>query len=295
MNPITEAAFIATIGYERASASFAAEVLAPSAIVGGIGLAGVSIPVYRFLHPSTSSRMPGARRRLRFGTPSTKGSIVRPRKRQRVSRRLGRTGGFTGQLKYVDYEYDAAIVSTLAGSEADPGTALSLNAVAVGDGANTRDALKTTAISCLIKGEIFFNAETQANPEGSHAVRIIVLQDRQTNGAQMAAENAFVDPTNTDLDIHALKNLEYNYRFRILKDFIIHRPDATAVWNGTNSVTGEAIIPFVCWVPCKGMATHYNNTTAAIGSISDNSLHVVAIATTGTSASLKYLSRFRFH
>ena len=68
MDPITEAAFVASLGFERASAAFTEEVLAPALGVGGVAVAGVAVPVYHYTHPTqqehtTDNMAPRSRKR----------------------------------------------------------------------------------------------------------------------------------------------------------------------------------------------------------------------------------------
>ena len=208
-----------------------------------------------------------------------------------------RIGGFLGiEKKFIDYEYDAAVVETVAGAEADPATALSLSALAQGDGESNRDGRQVRLLSVHMKGEVQFDPLDQATPGQAQCVRLLVVLDKQTNGAQLNAEDVLLDPTNTDLDVHAFRNLQYTQRFRVLKDFVVRQPTPSAVWDGTSTLKGGVQVPFKVNIELGNMPVTYTGTTAAIASIADNSIHVIAIAsTTATgSATLKYISRLRF-
>jgi len=214
---------------------------------------------------------------------------------KKKSRNL-RIGGFLGiEKKFVDYEYDAAVVQTVASSESDPATALSLNCTAQGDGPNQHDGRKQTTTSVELRGNVVWSATDAATPVEPGFVRILIVHDRQTNGAQFNAEDVLDDPTDADLETCALRNVEFEKRFRILKDFIVKKPATTFVWDGTSAPSEAAYAPFHCFIPLKGgLVTNYTSTTADIANIKDNSIHVIAIGE-GGGAILRYVSRCRFY
>ena len=203
-----------------------------------------------------------------------------------------RIGGFLGiEKKFIDYEYDAAVVDTVAGSEADPATALSLTATAQGDGESNRDGRKVRLVSVHMRGHIQF--EAVADGTAAEYVRILVVHDKQTNGAQFNAEDVLKDPTNADLDTDAFRNLQYTQRFTVMKDFWVRSGNRTYAFD-SNTPAGAAV-PFKVNINLGNMPVTYTGSTAAIGSIADNSIHVMAICNEGSSnATLKYLSRCRF-
>lgn len=214
-----------------------------------------------------------------------------------AERRLNvRIGGFLGiEKKFVDYEYDAAVVQTVASSEADPATALCLNVTAQGDGPSEHDGRSQRALSVEIKGQVTWSATDAATPSEPGYVRILVVHDRQTNGAQFNAEDVLDDPTDADLDTLAMRNVEFEKRFRILKDIIVKKPNnGSFVWDGTSAPSEAAYAPFKIFCKLNGMVTNYTSTTAAIANIKDNSIHVMAIGE-GGAAVLRYISRVRFY
>lgn len=211
-----------------------------------------------------------------------------------------RIGGLLGmEKKYIDYEYDGAVVATVASSESDPATALALNAIAQGDGASNRDGRQAVMKSVQVTGMLIREAVATGDVEaqGDQYVRLVLLEDTQTNGAQFNAEDVFVDPTDTDLDPFTFRNLEYAKRFRILKDESFIIPASGSAGDPTAAGTGAAIKKFKWSVPLN-RPVNYSGTTAAVASITDYSYHVMAVkaAITGgaSDVSLKYVSRVRF-
>lgn len=232
----------------------------------------------------------GSYSRSRYGAALQKKRAAR----KYTARQNRRTGGYIGlEKKFVDYEYDAAVVQTVASAEADPATALCLNVTAQGDGPSEHDGRKQTTTSVEIRGNVVWSATDAATPVEPGFVRILVIQDRQTNGAQFNSEDVLDDPADADLETCALRNVEFEKRFRILKDFVVKKPQTTFVWDGTSAPSEASYAPFHCYIPLKGMVSNYTSTTAAIANIKDNSIHVMAIGE-GGAAILRYVSRCRF-
>jgi len=208
-----------------------------------------------------------------------------------------RIGGYVGlELKYVDYVYSASVANGVAGSEADPATALCLNVAAQGDGPNQRDGRRCVTKSYEVRGGVYLDAlASQSTAPLGRNVRLMLIKDKQTNGAQFNAEDVLVDASGND--VFSLINLEYRERFEILEDITVPL-DYTVSFNDTGATGGGVVSgnykPFI-WKGTLNMPTTSpsGQTTAAIAAVADNSLHVIAIAST-TGVTLSYHSRCRF-
>ncbi len=237
------------------------------------------------------------RRRYANGPRGRPYKRQRPQPYRRFKPRLNnRIGGFLGiEKKYIDYEYDAAISDTVAGSESDPASSvLAFNAIAQGDGQTQRDGRQVKNLSIHLQGNIIFAGVSGLTPKTSPFVRMLLVQDKQTNGAQFNAEDVLNDPGNLDLEVNAFRNLEYTKRFRVLKDIYVTRPAEDSVWNGSAAVSGGAIVPFEMHCKLPNVATQFSGTTAVVTNIIDNSYHLIALGTAGIGATLRYISRVRF-
>jgi len=208
-----------------------------------------------------------------------------------------RSGGYIGQeVKFIDYEYSGATAITVAGSEADPATALSLNAIATGDGPSNRIGREVDVRSIHVRGYVQFSAFKQAaiTNYDSYFVRLLVVQDTQTNAQQLNAEDVVVDPTNAALEAVTPRNLAFVKRFTVLADKIVRMPPTAMAWDGSDLNFQGARVPFEIFRKCP-MRVTFQGTTAAIGSIADNSIHVICIAANNAiEATLFYYSRCRF-
>ena len=207
-----------------------------------------------------------------------------------------RSGGFIGQeLKYVDYEYGpSAIQSNLIDGEADPLTALCLNAIAQGDGNTQRDGRRVVMHSVHVKGRIHF-ANVNVSTPSSPMCRLMLVLDTQTNGAQLSADNVLQNTTTT-LETLAWRNLQYSQRFRVLWDRMYKlEPRGLAFINAANQYTTLASAKFMINKKLA-LVTNYSGTAATIATITDNSLHIICYADDdlGATGSLAYSSRVRF-
>lgn len=197
------------------------------------------------------------------------------------------------EKKFIDYETaDDAFATTWAAME--DGTANCISATAQGDGESNRDGRVYYIRSVHIRGIVKRVAgESGAAPVADEFARVALVWDTQTNGAQLTATDVF-DGGQTD-DYLAFRNLQYSKRFIVLKDksFLLKIPGLN---EGASNLfaTGEVKVPFKWNINFKKpIKVRCSGTTAVVGSITDNSLHVVGVATS-TSCQLDYQSRIRF-
>lgn len=194
-----------------------------------------------------------------------------------------RTGGFLGmESKFLDTSYSASIVSSTTSAEADP-TGNCLNPVAQGDGESQRDGRRYNVTSVYVKGLVSLAASANTSDP---TVQLYLVQDTQTNAAQMNSEDLVTTPS---LAINCLRNLQYIKRFKVLKSMRINMKSRGA-WDGTQFAQTQE--PFEMYVSTNIPVT-CTGTTGNVNTISDNSLHVVAIAS-DASAVLQYSARIRF-
>ncbi len=206
-----------------------------------------------------------------------------------------RIGGFIGiETKFVDFERPiTTIASTWAGGELDEATALAVSAIAQGDGESNRDGRKANLLSVHLKGFIrIASQEAQANPVFGGIVRLILVLDKQTNGAQLNAEDVV---TVTTQDINAWRNLQNSQRFRILKD---QRFDMSvsnmSTFQANDFSTSQQEVPFEFHVVFKKpIVVNHTGTTAVVASIADNSIHLIGMSTLAIHQ-ISYVSRVRF-
>lgn len=198
------------------------------------------------------------------------------------------------ELKFLDtYLTAQSLGTTVAGSEVDPATFLCLNAIAQGDGESNRDGRQVVVKSINIRGDVSQTAiQDQADARASTVVRLLLVKDKQTNGAQLNAEDVLLDTSG--LDVHSHRNLQYEQRFEVLWDKTIQLDFTTSQSDGVNTAsTAGQKKPFHIYKKLD-MPVNFTDTTAVVGSIADNSLHLIALATVAGSCTISYQARCRF-
>lgn len=206
-----------------------------------------------------------------------------------------RTGGFIGMdKKYVDLTATHTVVSTVSGSEVDPSPANGLVAIGQGNNQSQRIGNRVTLTEVHINGEILFNAVTAATPNSARYVRVLLVLDKQTNGAQLSGENVLKDPASATFNVMAWRDLEYVKRFQVLADIYVRRHNMAINWNGSNTLTSQEHIPFQIHKKLD-LPINFSTTGSDVSAIVDNSLHMIAIGSNGVDASINYISRIRYY
>lgn len=252
---------------------------------------------------TSSYKKAGPYKRTRNAPGSSKANAITIPDSQ-VKRILNtRTGGYLGmELKFRDYGYNAAIAtaSDCTGGEADPFEAC-LNGISQGDGQSNRDGRKYTIKSVNVKGTVRITAQTNETTAITvPSIFIALVQDKQTNGAQLNSEDVFVNPSaQTGTAAAPFVNLEFQSRFNILKTVHLSSKDfagnASAAYDGTNLEYQGCFADFSLYKAFSGLQVTCTGTTGNIASIMDNSLHIIAFSTNSDMTPLlTYNSRVRF-
>lgn len=208
-----------------------------------------------------------------------------------------RTGGFIGiEKKFLDTTHAAtALTVTWAGGEKDPTTFLGITSVGQGNGESQHLGRKFTVTDILIRG--FFGStsvKAQTNPIDNEIVRIIVVLDTQTNGAQLNAEDVMADGTGSS--VHTFRNLQFVKRFKVLKDksFVFNHQGQSNEGAVNSFAAPQSLVPFKFNIKFKkGLVVNTTNTAAIIADMQDNSVHVIACGT-DTAQFIQYTCRTRF-
>lgn len=203
-----------------------------------------------------------------------------------------RTGGFTGlERKFFDIDQVSAFNTSWAVEE---NATAALSAVGQGDGESTRDGRLYNILSLHIRGFIIMAAaEASVTPLGDEICRLVVVWDKQTNGALLTATDVMnVSPTD---DVNSFRNLQHTKRFHVLKDkkWLVRRQGLNE--GAINAfAAGPRKIPFSWNFTFKEpIRVTMSGTAADIANVTDNSLHLIGIATS-TSVTYSYTSRIRF-
>lgn len=238
----------------------------------------------------------------------TGGVVITPVKRPRqfraqrgaagARRRLNfRQAGFVGiERKFADFEaQDDAFATSWAPME--DGTIKSISAVAVGNTESTRVGRVYHITSLHLRGSVETGGqEADTAPINDVMCRFVLVWDTQTNAAQLTATDV-MDAGQSE-DHFAFRNLQNTKRFRILMDKVITvRMDNQTNEGAVNSfASGQRQVHWkfnrTFKKPIKVICS---GTSAVIGSITDNSIHMIGIcSTTSASPKLNYQARIRF-
>lgn len=223
----------------------------------------------------------------------------------RLSKRAGlnqRTGGFLG-LENKFFDTGIATVTVVAptagaGGEVDPTTLDCLNCPAVGDTEQSRDGRQICMNEITVKGTL-----TTAQKINQTALDLVpeifvaLVLDTQTNAATLDSEKVFVNPSTTALTACLpFRNLQYIKRFKILAYKLVKMPVPANSYDGANLEIGGVARSFQLhhsWKNC--LKVNYGGTTSVVGSIIDNSLHVIAFSSSSTpTPTISYNARLRY-
>ncbi len=189
--------------------------------------------------------------------------------------------------------------SNATGGEVSPTTLLCLNAMAQGDTASSRDGHVIVMTSIHITGVIKqAPIDSVAIGEESPKGVVYLVMDTQTNGAQLDSENVFHNQGATvALCDHPVRDLTFGRRFVILKKWRFN-------FAGKEVYTGEdATSTTVNRIGSSiGFEMHrkfripvrYNDGSATVASIVDNSLHLISWCAGQNQTTLSYNARLRF-
>lgn len=196
--------------------------------------------------------------------------------------------------KFKDTAHSGDLGDAIAGSEFDPTTPLCLNGIGQGNGESEYLGRGYEMSSLIVTGHIEWKNFSVATDKFGDLARILIVLDKQTNASQFNAEDVLKNSVSGGFDIDAPRNLEYTHRFVVLKDLVLQQPTLGFAATGTDEFVKQ---PFKIILnfkkPIKVLTKDTGNTVA---SINDNSLHVMAYASRGSShANLRYTSRIRFY
>lgn len=233
----------------------------------------------------------------RYAKPLTakKNPRTLERRLRQVSNR--RSSGYLNiEKKFLDTAVNASIGGTITGSESDPALLNCINGVAQGNGESEREGRLCKWYSLEIRGHITFDALSGSGTILTQGyARIVVLIDTQSNGAQFNAEDVLRNEGIAGaLSINAPRNIEFEQRFKILKDFIVKQgPMDSISESATQNRTGGQLKTFRCFHRLAGWKSTHTGTGGSISSVTDNSLHVMAF-TTGLGGNITYTARLRY-
>lgn len=212
---------------------------------------------------------------------------------------LARTGGFTGgrfELKYHDESLQGHAVT----NDMTVGAALAENAangqlcgIVQGTASNQRIGRCAYLKSVYIQGHI--RQPLASALENSGYVTIWVVEDKQTNGAQMTAQTFLADVIGTSNDADAMQNLQFSDRFNLIAKKVVRCQPRNTAGNGTNYGTASLDTPFKIFKKINIKKEHAG-VLATVADCTTSTLHVITIRSESMHATteISYNARVRF-
>lgn len=216
--------------------------------------------------------------------------------------------GYSGEMKYFDSELainavtsSASWTSTMRDPSASPVANINcLFAPTQGVNINQRVGKSAYVHKIKIKGILVAPAQTnQIVADAASLVRVLLVQDMQTNGAQMTGAQLMTASSLSDnrVAIQQFQNVNNFGRFKVLKEKFVSFNSQALSYDGTNMEQGGLAYPFkMTYNFRKPVQVRFNATNGGtIADIVDNSFHIVANAsTTDMTVNICYASRISF-
>lgn len=186
--------------------------------------------------------------------------------------------GTQGELKFLDTARAAAAVAT--------GGTVDTNLVVIpqDDTESGRNGRKVVVKNLWFHGELVV-PNTVTNTADTDTIRLLVVQDKQANGAAFTAAQVMAQ-----VDYIGFRNLENQSRFKILWDTSMTINASTQVVNSTGDCSKQWSKYIKCNIPM------YYDSTATSGAITtqrSNSVAVLAFTRAGL-MTLAYRCRIRY-
>jgi len=234
------------------------------------------------------------------GITSKKGQAAKRQRSGYDSVARTRGAAVTGEMKYMDSDASitlAAVTTTwVAGTICDPLTTINLGSAAVanplclcaptvGAGLNQRVGRKISVRKIKGHGTISVAQQAaQAAADAATKIRIVLVQDCQTNAAQMTSAQLYQDATAPATTINTFQNPNNFGRFRVLKDKMLTLSNLNMTGNPSTPDVIQASLrrEFKFNVNFKKpVEVHFNATNGGtVADIVDHSFHILCGAET---------------
>lgn len=205
------------------------------------------------------------------------------------------------ERKYYDQQVASKTIQDIASdwtnTECDP-TPLSLFTPTQGTNYLNRIGRKVLLKSIRVHGHVTLPASSNTSSivfDNPVVVRLILYQDKQTNGVQSQGESVIASGTNT-VAINMFQNPQNFGRYRVLKDKKMTLKINAAVFSTDLSQSGEKRVFNWNIRFRKPLIVNFNSGNAEnVSDIVDHSFHIIAgIDVASTLATLNYKSRCVF-
>lgn len=242
--------------------------------------------------PTSYYRAPNQYHTMRTaGTGKRKIKI--PTVRFRTYNKKSRLGYSTSEVKFKDNQLVSSSIGA-AWAASNPSTTDCLNGVSQGTSESEHLGRTMFMTSIFIRGQIVLVvSEGQTAPVSDNIIRIVMVLDTDTKGVEVVATEV-MDAGQTE-DVFAFRNLQHTSRLTVLKDkTMTMRPWTTNEGASNLFAHNTRRMAFTMYknfkIPIKVL---FSGTSAVVGSIVDNSLHIITCAS-AAGTTINYQCRLRF-
>lgn len=185
-----------------------------------------------------------------------------------------------GEMKYFDSNVNSTFLiesTNWASCEFDPTALDTLFAPTQGSGISQRIGREVVVYKIKIRGTMIVDIlENQTEVKGPSAMRIVLLQDTQTNSTQLAAENVFSTGIGPN-GFQTFQNLDSLGRYRILKEKMIVLENPNILHDATNiELNGLVRTWKMNYVFKNPVRVRFNAISGgSVADIVDNSFHIL--------------------
>lgn len=258
----------------------------------------------RVYKPMTFKRPPSTSREAR-------GALVQSRRGGATFSTVPRSRGIygiRGETKYFDSELDATTITAVtttwpAGTMKDPSVTpvAGINTLFCpkdGSAINQRIGRQVFVTKIKIHGQISVaNQSGVSTADPASLIRLLLVQDTQTNAAQMTAASLLQDGASVAATINTFQNLSNFGRYRVLKDkfFTMQNPNMANDTGATGGCVQAGLVKnFKISIKFRRpVQVRFNATNGGtIADIVDNSFHLICGTNNATIVpQLAYYSR----
>lgn len=220
---------------------------------------------------------------------------------RRYRKGYNRSGGYYGRYRRVRYGDTSGVEmkffdnngSNLSIAESGTVVVPSLNLLTAGNGESNINGRKMVVkkINCRMTARKVGDSGSSTQVEGPAYIRIILILDTQCNGAAATIANVFDTPTRAIL---AFKNMEYNRRFKILRDWVVPINNQSSYTGTANTFANpDARVYFADNLNVNIPINYSDNPSGIISNVRSNNLVLMGFASAdGYSLDLNIRLRF---
>ncbi len=179
--------------------------------------------------------------------------------------------------RMINVEYKNFDIQLTNGTATSAGAIQQASNIGQGDTTITRDGNQVKALSIFFRCNVKMNASARAS-----SVRIMLVLDKQTNGAIYTMADLLLDVTADDIITSPL-NIDNKFRFKVIYDKVF-----------SLSITGTQLINFKKYFKIN-LPIRFDAAAATIAAVTSNSLSIVRITDEDINLpTVTYTHRLRF-